>query len=323
MQSEPLVSVILPTYNRADWLSKSIRSAISQTFSNWELIVWDDGSADHTKEVVQSFQDDRIQYFFDMNRGQSYALNQSIKLCRGQFIAFLDDDDEWLPEKLEIQLNVMMEDPNIEVLFTDFYNLNLETKQEGLGFQQCERALKLLDTEPLTDGVYRITRGIPESLLISNFIAFDTAVIRKSVLQKADGFNEQLRNALDFEFWWRLGLAGVQFAYTERALLRRIKPMGSLSSPGIATYQNILKALDSCYLHTELSARKYLLPNFIRPYRTAWNGLIRQYALQGMKMKALNAFWNSIRYGFSWRAVYLLVGAVAGPQWIHRTRRKI
>lgn len=98
----PTVSVVIPTYNRAHLVGRAIQSVLNQTYQDFEIIVVDDGSTDNTEEVVKSFNDPRIRYIrHDQNRGGSAARNTGIKMARGEYIAFQDSDDEWLPEKLE------------------------------------------------------------------------------------------------------------------------------------------------------------------------------------------------------------------------------
>jgi glycosyltransferase involved in cell wall biosynthesis len=100
-----MVSVILPTHNRADILSRAIKSALEQSYEDIELIIVDDFSTDETKSVIETFKDARIRYVrLDRVSGGSAARNVGIDLSRGEFIAFLDDDDEWLPEKIEKQM---------------------------------------------------------------------------------------------------------------------------------------------------------------------------------------------------------------------------
>src|ERR1017187_7936626 len=97
----PTVSVVIPTYNRARILPRAVKSVVSQTLEDWELLVVDDGSADDTEQVVAAFGDSRIHYIrHERNRGQSAAQNTGIRASRGTYVAFLDSDDEWLPEKL-------------------------------------------------------------------------------------------------------------------------------------------------------------------------------------------------------------------------------
>ena len=100
----PKVSVIIPTYNRQKLLPKAIKSVLNQTFKNFELIIVDDGLTDNTKEIIKEFQkrDPRIKYIWQENFGAPAGpKNTGIKNSKGEYIAFLDDDDEWLPEKLE------------------------------------------------------------------------------------------------------------------------------------------------------------------------------------------------------------------------------
>lgn len=106
----PLVSVIIPTHTRAALLTRAIRSVRQQTYPYLEIIIVDDASKDNTREVVESFSDPRIRYIrHDTNRGGSAARNTGIRAATGKFIAFLDDDDEWEPEKTEEQLEVLQD----------------------------------------------------------------------------------------------------------------------------------------------------------------------------------------------------------------------
>ena len=101
------VSVIITTYNRAHLVGKAIKSVLNQTFQDFELIVVDDGSTDNTEEVINSFNDTRIRYIrHKINKGGNAARNTGLRNSKGEYIAFLDSDDEWLPEKLERQLEV-------------------------------------------------------------------------------------------------------------------------------------------------------------------------------------------------------------------------
>ena len=103
----PKVSVVIPTHDRAHLVGRAIRSVLAQTFQDFEIIVVDDCSVDNTKEVVQSLADSRIRYLrHEINRGGSAARNTGIGAARGEWIAFLDSDDEWLPKKLEKQLEM-------------------------------------------------------------------------------------------------------------------------------------------------------------------------------------------------------------------------
>lgn len=107
-EGNPLVSVVIPTHNRAQLLARAIHSVLAQSYSNLEIVVVDDASGDNTPETVESFGDSRIRYLrHQTNKGGSAARNTGIGASTGEFIAFLDDDDEWVPEKTERQLQLL------------------------------------------------------------------------------------------------------------------------------------------------------------------------------------------------------------------------
>ena len=113
--ANPKVSVVITTYNRAALLPRAIRSVLAQTYEDYELIIVDDCSTDDTPEVVQRFADSRIRAVrHSDNRGQSAAVNTGIRLARGEYIAFLDDDDEWVDRKLSRQVRTLdASDPRV------------------------------------------------------------------------------------------------------------------------------------------------------------------------------------------------------------------
>lgn len=110
----PSVSVIIPTYNREQTLGRAIQSVLNQTFQDFEIIVVDDGSTDGTRAIVEGFCDARIRYLrHEQNRGAATARNTGIRAARGAYLAFLDSDDEWLPEKLSEQI-ALLKDPSAD-----------------------------------------------------------------------------------------------------------------------------------------------------------------------------------------------------------------
>ena len=119
MSDTPKVSVIIPTYNRANLLPRAVRSVLSQTYLDYEIIVVDDCSTDSTPEVVAAWKDERVRYIsHSVNRRQSGALNTGIENARGEYVAFLDDDDEWLPIKLGNQIAALeASGPNVGLVY--------------------------------------------------------------------------------------------------------------------------------------------------------------------------------------------------------------
>ncbi|PEK30768.1 glycosyl transferase [Bacillus toyonensis] len=104
-----LISIITPVYNSEEYIEFTIKSVLNQTYSNWEMLIVDDCSKDDTEEVINKFKDPRIKYFkLEKNSGAAVARNEALKRARGKYIAFLDADDMWKPDKLEKQLNFMI-----------------------------------------------------------------------------------------------------------------------------------------------------------------------------------------------------------------------
>lgn len=122
-----LVSVIMPSYNTSQYISQSIQSVIDQTYKNWELIIVDDCSTDNTDEIVKGFDDDRIRYFKnETNSGAAISRNRALREAKGKWIAFLDSDDLWLPQKLEKQIDFMKKN-DYKFTYTD-YKIQLNGK---------------------------------------------------------------------------------------------------------------------------------------------------------------------------------------------------
>lgn len=127
-----LVSIIMPSYNTASYIKKTIQSVLNQTYQNWELIIVDDCSADNTDEVLGTIKDPRIRYFKnDKNSGAAVSRNKALREARGQWIAFLDSDDLWMPEKLEKQIH-FMEKNDYSFSYTNYEEIDVEGKKTGI-----------------------------------------------------------------------------------------------------------------------------------------------------------------------------------------------
>lgn len=126
MNTKPLTSIIMPCYNSSKTISKAIKSVIEQTYKNWELLITDDCSKDNSREIIKSFcdKDNRVKLFhLKENMGVANARNNSIAYAVGSYIAFLDSDDMWHPEKLQIQINYMLKN-NIEFSYTAYKKID-------------------------------------------------------------------------------------------------------------------------------------------------------------------------------------------------------
>lgn len=190
--NRPTVSVILPTYNRAHLLGRAIRSALDQTYQDFELIVVDDGSTDDTEQVVRGVHDQRIHYLrHDENRGAAAARNTGIRAARGEYIAFLDSDGQWLPENLQRHTEVLgTSSSKVGVVYSDLWRISTDGKKE---YWHSPRIMPV-------DGIvydqainYRVS-GINTQV----------AVIRRECFEKAGMFDEMFPRYIDLELLIRL-----------------------------------------------------------------------------------------------------------------------
>ena len=139
-----LVSIIMPSYNTASYIAESIQSVIDQTYKEWELIIVDDCSTDNTDEVVKQFSDDsRIRYLKnEKNSGAAVSRNKALKEANGRWIAFLDSDDLWLPEKLEKQIQ-FMEEKDYHFSYTNYSEIDTKGEKNGVTVTGPKRITKI------------------------------------------------------------------------------------------------------------------------------------------------------------------------------------
>ena len=128
-----LVSIIMPSYNTAPFIAESIQSVLKQSYKDWELLIVDDCSTDNTDEVVKFFlMDERIRYFKNVkNSGAAVSRNRALREAKGKWIAFLDSDDLWMPEKLEKQID-FMEKKGYHFSYTSYFEIDVDGKKTGV-----------------------------------------------------------------------------------------------------------------------------------------------------------------------------------------------
>jgi glycosyltransferase involved in cell wall biosynthesis len=186
MSWEPLVSVIMPTYNRKGIVSRAIQSVLDQSYTKIELHVIDDGSTDGTAESLEEFKNDpRFNYYYQNNRGQSAARNLGISKSNGEIIAFLDSDNYWKTDKLEYQLRFWDTNSGFEIIYS-----------EGIGIDERGQ-------ETPKNNRQRHSGNILRKLLSSNFVTNNTALVLKKCFVEMGGFDESLRISEDYDLWLR------------------------------------------------------------------------------------------------------------------------
>jgi glycosyltransferase involved in cell wall biosynthesis len=185
----PQVSVIIPTCNRALFLRAAIESVLNQTFQDFEIIVVDDASNDETAETVRSLADGRIRYLrHERKKGQGATRNAGIRDARGEYIALLDDDDEWLPTKLQKQVALLDALPNqVGLIYTGFFRIDASSK----------RVLSEVLPKERGNVFHALCRG--------NWIGTcSTVLLRRSCFDNAGLFDEDLASGADYDLWLRI-----------------------------------------------------------------------------------------------------------------------
>lgn len=206
MTPQPLVTIITPTYNHEKYISDCILSAQDQTFANWEMIIVDDGSTDNTYSVAKALadSDSRISVFTQKNIGifrLSETYNFALNRAKGKYIAVLEGDDVWLPEKLSLQVTAMEADDNIVLSYGQAYSsaTDLQTNYSLTDFTKHNAAT--LHNSPVGSAT--------KTLLFSNFIVALTVLIRKSTLISIGGFKQSHNLPLvDLTSWTELSMCG-------------------------------------------------------------------------------------------------------------------
>lgn len=185
----PLVSVILPVYDRAPWIARAIESVLAQSYPNFELIVVDDGSADETPTVLQRYRD-RITIVTQKNAGAYAARNRALGVARGELVAFIDSDDAWLPNRLADQVP-LFDRPEVGLVFGDAVHM---TPALSPSKRTC-----FLVSPP--------SRGrVVKEFARANFVPTTTVLVRRACLEEAGGFSEENALSADYLMWFRIAL---------------------------------------------------------------------------------------------------------------------
>lgn len=191
MMQNPKVSVIMNCYNSSTYLREAIDSVYAQTYNDWEIIFWDNASTDYSAEIAKSY-DEKLRYFHaEKTVPLGHARNLAIEKARGEFIAFLDCDDVWMPEKLEKQVRFLESHNDVAMVYSAITSID----ENG----------RLIENYLKNQKFYR--GYIFEKLLVYNFIAILTVVMRKKVLDNIGLFNENYLIDEDYELFLRVSEA--------------------------------------------------------------------------------------------------------------------
>jgi len=199
----PRVSVIIPVYNGARTLDRALKSVFEQTFADYEIVICDDGSTDDTPAVLAKY-GDRIRVVRQANRGLPAARNAAVAASRGELLALIDHDDEWLPQKLELAVSAMTADAGAALLYSDMIVVN----EAGEEFRRSQIGPDTAHAPTMDEMLTRIWPITPS-----------TVVMRRDAFDRAGGFCEQLISAEDIHFWLLMREQG-HFIYLPERLVR-------------------------------------------------------------------------------------------------------
>jgi len=236
---EPLVSVIIPTFNRAEILCSTVESVIRQTYQNIEIIVVDDGSTDETQDKLVPYRD-KIRILRQENSGPSHARNRGIEIANGEIVAFLDSDDTWLPTKIERQVSLFQEAGESVACCLCNAIIRDSSSREKLSF----------DLSPLKTSVYDGIWLNPAQVLATRCVVFTQAIaIRRDALLKVGLFDESLLLMEDYEMALRLSFQG-PWVYTKEPLVIYNRSFEGLSDQARTARKYFLDSLAGLYEKT-------------------------------------------------------------------------
>jgi len=199
----PTVSVIIPTHNRAHLVGQSIQSVLDQTFTDLELIVVDDGSTDETETVVRGFDDARINYTYQDHTGIGAARNTGLRKAQGRYIAFLDSDDVWLPDLLEVQVPILREHLGIGLVYAKAQAID----KHGKPMNQIRGSPQKYPGDAVKSALY------------GDFVCIIATLVRRECFDRVGPFDETLMAREDWDMWIRIAKY-YRLAHVDKVLAR-------------------------------------------------------------------------------------------------------
>lgn len=288
MPSTPRVSIIITTYNRAGLLVEAIESVLAQTYGDYELIVADDGSTDDTAQRLEAFED-RLHYLRLAHSGRpEVARNQAIARARGDFIAFLDDDDLWQEEKLARQVAA------------------LDASKAGFTFSDGRF---LYDdgtvSSPLLLPYQKQSDAVFDNLLLGCFVHPSSVMIRRTLLNQLGLFDERFFSQGDYDLWLRAAHAAGAVCVPEPLLLIRRYTAGLSAQREIPQYRDAIRMMEQLRETHALTRRQH---RRARRTLSRWNAHLGLVLLNSGLPGARRHLWQSLRYKplqrVAWKALF-------------------
>lgn len=272
---EPLITVITPTYNRAQFILDAVQSVVDQDYGNIQHIIVDDGSSDNTKDLINKFiDDDVLEYYHQRNQGQSTARNVALSKAKGEYVCFLDSDNVWLPGKLREQVNYLTHHPDIDIVYGDKITID----------EQGEEINRFNMT--------RYSGYIAPQMLKDNCVSMNTAMVRRRCFDELGVMSGKRKVADDYDLWLRFS-SKYKFFYIPKYF---------------AKYR-VMKDQISSDKRSRFETNEQIIHDFLREFpdvvtsRQARDGLstfyarkARYYASSGNRNTAFRSIFRSLRY---------------------------
>ncbi|MBU2955617.1 glycosyltransferase [Marinobacter sp. F3R08] len=275
LNDKPLISIITPTYNRADFIAEAVQSVLDQTYQNFEHLIVDDGSNDNTREVLSPFlEDDRFKYFYQENQGQSVARNLALKHARGDFICFLDSDNAWLPIHLESLLAAFQETPDVDIVYGD--GITIDEKGNELRRKNIKRHSGYIAFQMLKD----------------NCVGMNMTMARRRCFDEMGGMSGKRKVADDYDLWLKFS-SRYQFRYVPRYLAYYRVMADQISSNKEArfeTNESIIKDFRKSYPDALTDAQ------FDEAFAFFYSRKARYLAGAGRKWLAIRTIGTALKY---------------------------
>lgn len=261
----PHVSVVVPTYNRADYIGSTIQSVLDQTLRDFELIVVDDGSTDHTADAMSRFTDPRIRYVRQANAGETAARNTGIAHAASDLLTFLDSDDWMLPHNLELMVGLLEARPDVDVAYGWFYLMREDDHPIYEVHGKITGAQPLQLDQPWPGAMPRPSGTILEGKIFDDLIlepegtlSIGGAVVRRACVEAIQGFDPKRRHQGHWDFYLRLARAGCTYACTRQAVVVVRIHAGGAHMNGAAMYAARLDILDDVFQNSGAPAQTTL-----------------------------------------------------------------
>ncbi len=304
MNQTPLVSVIVPAYNVTEFIGEALDSVLAQTFTDYEIIVVNDGSPDtEALERVLAPYMSRIVYIKQENRGVSGARNTGIKAARGSLLAFLDADDTWLPNYLEVQVARIQADPTVDVLYPNV-----------MMFGGSDSGEEFMTAFP-SSGEVTFERLLSQECNVSN-----CSIARRDTIIRAGLYDESLRSSEDFDLWLRVIKHGGRIAYHRDVLARYRRRSDSLTADPIWLNRNAVQVLDKIEQTMELTPSEQSSVNLNRRRFRAHLSLHegKRAFFSGDKVAAIEGLTEANRFFRNRKITFTLVMLRIAPRLLLR-----